>query len=517
VTACLALTSWQLGEVERARELIETANRRATELGHFPSMAHPLLFKARLERVRGDAAAALSAAEALEVLAQEHGMTLHRILAKSISGWAHGRLHDAKGGAATVQQALAALVERGDMAETAYCTGLLAQLEAEAVGIEAALARVDEASALTHQGEARFGLAFLHRLRGDLLLKRDPPEPSLAEEAFREAIAVAKEHGARSFHLQAALPLAQLYRSTGRLVEAHAALAPALEGFSPTPEMPEIAEARALLAALAETEEVKAAEEQRQRRLRLQTAYGQGVMWGKGYAAEETKAAFARAAELTERTDDFSARVVALQGQFSAAATAGELRSARELALTLLHEAEDARQPTEASMADNFLGLVAYWRGDYVEARTHYERALAALDPKHDPQVVGCSALASAHLAATMWQLGEVERARDLINSAIQRVSETGYFVAIADALFYKSSMEIWRGDPLATLSAAEALVHVARERGMVQYLNEAELHSGWARGRIDDPMAGTAQIRRVLTALVEQGVRVNLGFYTGC
>ncbi len=33
---------------------------------------------------------------------------------------------------------------------------------------------------------------------------------------------------------------------------------PALEGFSPTPEMPEIAEAEALLAALTETDEVKA-------------------------------------------------------------------------------------------------------------------------------------------------------------------------------------------------------------------------------------------------------------------
>jgi hypothetical protein len=32
------------------------------------------------------------------------------------------------------------------------------------------------------------------------------------------------------------------------------------------------------------------------------------------------------------------------------------------LALTLLREAEDAKQHTEASMTDNFLGLVAYWR-----------------------------------------------------------------------------------------------------------------------------------------------------------
>ena len=68
--------------------------------------------------------------------------------------------------------------------------------------------------------------------------------------AFSPAIAVAKQQGARSYQLQAALSLAKLYQSTGRPTDAHAVLAPALEGFSPTPEMPEIAEAQALLGAI---------------------------------------------------------------------------------------------------------------------------------------------------------------------------------------------------------------------------------------------------------------------------
>jgi hypothetical protein len=40
-------------------------------------------------------------------------------------------------------------------------------------------------------------------------------------------------------------------RPTGRPTEAPAVLAPAVEGFSPTPEMPEIAEAQVLLQRLA--------------------------------------------------------------------------------------------------------------------------------------------------------------------------------------------------------------------------------------------------------------------------
>ena len=58
-----------------------------------------------------------------------------------------------------------------------------------------------------------------------------------------------KQH-ARSFGLRAALSLAKLYRSLKRPSASHAILGPALEGFAPTQEMPEIAEAQALLAAL---------------------------------------------------------------------------------------------------------------------------------------------------------------------------------------------------------------------------------------------------------------------------
>ena len=284
--------------------------------------------------------------------------------------------------------------------------------------------------------------------------------------------------------------------------------------------MPEIAEAQALLAALAETDEVKAAEAQRQRRLHLQTAYGQAMMMTKGYAALETRAAFARAAELAGRIDDFSQRFTALAGQVAAAMTGGELRSARELALALLREAQETKRVREAGLASQWLGLVAYWRGDFVEARTHYERALAARDPSPDLDLLESfgdpSAYAASQFAPTAWALGEIERARDLINTGTQRARQNGHIGGIVDALFYKSYLELWRDDPVATLSAAETLELVAQEHGIAQYLNEAELHSGWARGRITDPAAGAAQVQRVLAAFVEQSVRVNLGFYTG-
>ena len=394
---------------------------------------------------------------------------------------------------------------------------LLAQLEAEAVGVESALARLDEALALTHQGECRFCLAFLHRLRGDLLLKRDPEETSSAEDAFRAAITVAKEQGARSYHLQAALSLAKLYQSTGRPAEAHAVLAPALEGFTPTPEMPEIAEAQALLAALAGTDEVKAAEAQRQRRLHLQTAYGQAMMMAKGFAAEETKAAFARASQLAAKADDFAERFAACHGQWTLALVRGELRSGAR-ARFAVPAGSGGRGSSRGSgrrpSRPRFGCLLA---GDFLEARTHCERALEVCDPERDRETRerfsdDTGTLAMSCLAVTSWQLGEVDRARELIDQANRRARDLGHVPSMAHPLLWKSHLEILRGDAAAALSAAEALEALAREHGMPFWAIRAELNSGWARGRLHDAAAGAEELRRALAVSADRGGRAMHG-----
>jgi ATP/maltotriose-dependent transcriptional regulator MalT len=155
----LALTMWQLGEVDRARELIEQANQRARDLGHVQSLAHPLLCKSHLGLVRGEPAAALSAAEALETLSQEHGMAFWRVVAELDAAWARGRLYDAAAGATDLRRALAAVTDQGGMGEAWFHTVLLAELEAHTLGLDSALARIDEALSLARHAEVRCDLS----------------------------------------------------------------------------------------------------------------------------------------------------------------------------------------------------------------------------------------------------------------------------------------------------------------------------------------------------------------------
>jgi predicted ATPase len=433
--------------------------------------------------------------------------------------WARGRLGDARSGANELRRLLAEYMSQGNRLWAPTFLALLADLESAAGDPERALAAIDEGLATAQESEQNYTDAFLHRLRGDLLIKLNPDDPEPAAAAYKTAVDVAEHQGMRTYRLLASLSLAKLHQSKGCPVEAHTVLAPALEGFALTPEMPEIAEAQALLAALAATKEVKAAIAQRQRRLHLQTAYGQAMMWSKGYAAEETKAAFARAAELAGRSGELSERLTTLHGQWAAALVAGELFSARELALALLREAEDTGLVSEAGVAYRMLGLTAYFHGDFVAAQTYGERALDGPETKPDANVgQGFSAdslVSPAYLAPTLWALGHIERARELINAATRRAAEID-IPALADALHWKVNLEISRDDPVATLSAAEALDVAARENAMAQWLSIAELASGWARGRINDPAGGVAQVRHALARFADLGCRTNMAFYGG-
>jgi predicted ATPase len=126
----------------------------------------------------------------------------------------------------------------------------LAEAEARAGDPEHALTILEQALATCERADYRAFECELHRARGELLVEGRSGDRVPAEGAFRSAVVVAKRQGARGYELLASLSLAKLYQSAGRLSEAHAVLAPALEGFSPTPEMPEIAEAQALLGEL---------------------------------------------------------------------------------------------------------------------------------------------------------------------------------------------------------------------------------------------------------------------------
>ena len=87
----------------------------------------------------------------------------------------------------------------------------------------------------------------VHRLIGDLLLRRNPSAPDRAEVSYRRAIERARSQEAKSWELRAATSLARLWRDQGKPAEAHALLAPVYGWFTEGFDTPDLKDAKALL------------------------------------------------------------------------------------------------------------------------------------------------------------------------------------------------------------------------------------------------------------------------------
>ena len=245
--ANLAIASWPLGEVDRAMSLIDAMETRMSVVPHIATLSFGRMHAALFELMRGDHARGAPHAIELARLARQHELPMWGAFGVFLQGWATSASGAICAGLDDMRQAVDSLRAQNVVLFDGFLKIALAEAEASADDLDRALAILDEGLATADRMGYRAFESELHRARGDILLQRDPGNSAPAEEAFLTALAAAKQQGTRSFELRAALALAKLYQSTGRLDDAHAVLAPALEGFPSTTKMPEIAEAQTLL------------------------------------------------------------------------------------------------------------------------------------------------------------------------------------------------------------------------------------------------------------------------------
>jgi predicted ATPase len=247
----LAFAIWPLGETARALRLQADAISRARQIEHVPTLAYEAAWRASIEMMRLDPAAAAPFAATTVKIANLHGLEMYVGYGGALNGWARAtHFGELAEGIVEMREGIEVLRQIGINLLTPLFHARLASLEAENGEWEGALARVDEAIADSGRRENRTFDAELHRVRGEILLQLHPSDATSAKEAFLTAVSIAQRQMARSFELRAALALAKLYQSTDRPIEAYDILGPALNGFSPTPEFPEIAEALAGLASI---------------------------------------------------------------------------------------------------------------------------------------------------------------------------------------------------------------------------------------------------------------------------
>ena len=358
---------------------------------------------------------------------------------------------------------------------------------------KAALERVEELA--TEMGDAEASLDTYHA--------------RWAHRLFRAEFGSTRETAEGSFELRAALALARLYQSTGRPVEAHDVLGPALEGFSPTPEFPEIAEAKALFEALAEIDEVKLLAASRRQRARLHVSYGAALMAARGHSAPDVTATFERARELAAAANP-DEKFAATFGLWVGCLVRGELAKTREWADVFLREALADPSSAEAGVGHRIKGTTHWFAGEFVEAREQLQRALAVFDPERDRDLAlrfgyDGGVVAAAYLLLVLWPLGEFELARRLFGEMSERLMGITHAGTVALATTIQAVFELTRRDFDRVAPFAAMLGDLARDREMDQWKVYGHFLEGWRQWRAGDRDAGLAAMRGGLSQLAEQ------------
>ena len=124
--------------------------------------------------------------------------------------------------------------------------------------------------------------------------------------------------------------------------------------------------------------------------------------------------------------------------------------------------------------------------------------------------------MATAYLALAAWHVAKSHaRGRSWTRQSRTRPSPrmSRRFVGV---YLYQAWLEDLRDDAEAAQRAAEAGVALCREHGLTSYLILGALQLAWARAKIGDRDAGSAELRQALAEYASQGNKILLPFYRG-
>jgi predicted ATPase len=248
--ACLVFTALILlfrGYSEHATIRSREALAAAYELDHAFTTSQALYLTCWFHQVLGEPRVVEARARALMKLARDHGLSAWAAHGAVLHGWAVGKDGEADSGIAELRQGLVASEAMGVLQHTPSFLGLLAELYLKVENPGEALSVLDEALARVHRLDERWFEADLLRLKGEALSGLRPDRSAEAEDCFHQALAVARDQGARLWELRAATSLARLWRDQGRRAEAHDLLAPVYGWFTEGFETRDLKEAKALL------------------------------------------------------------------------------------------------------------------------------------------------------------------------------------------------------------------------------------------------------------------------------
>lgn len=241
------------------------------------------------------------------------------------------------------------------------------------------------------------------------------------------------------------------------------------------------------------------------RELRLELERGDVLYATYGYVTSEGSAAYRNVMRLSEALDDAEAAIRALDGLFGTAFNSARFNDA-EWASNQLVDIGRKRQNIRALVLGmQFLGMCAFSRGLFDEARPYLEQALAYRTAAEE---IGSDfpSMSMIYLSWTLQLLGEEKEALALFQQAeAQARQQTDY--RLAACLGNGCILMALRHDATMLEPMINELIPLARRNGFQLWLNMATFFQGWMLVVTRQDASGLDQMRHICDNMGEQEI----------
>jgi predicted ATPase len=275
--------------------------------------------------------------------------------------------------------------------------------------------------------------------------------------------------------------------------------------------------ALALIAALPATPAL------RREQIKLQVALITPLMYLKGLAGSETKAAVERARLLIEQAetlgeplDDPLLLFSVLYGFWFVNLAAFNGDVLHDLAKHFLELAEKRRATIPLMIGHRLVATSSQCTGDCADSRAHYDRALALYDAaKHRPladrfgQDIRVAIL--SYRSINLWMPGYPEAALADVDQALKGARGIGHAPSLMYALAMTSITHILLGNYAAANTQLDELVAVAQEKSALFWKAVGTSLQGWVLAETGKPSDAVHQTTSGMTAYLSMGATYNL------
>jgi predicted ATPase len=242
-----SLNQWLLGYPAAALEDVDQSLRNARQIEQAASLMVALFFATRLYTLCGNYSAATALAEELVVLAREKRSLHWKAFGLVSAGYVSSLMGRPSEAVQQITSGLSQLQATGGKLWAPLYLSNLASASVDAGHLGNAWRCIAEAITDVETTQQRWCEAEVHRIAGEIALKSSEPDEAKAQEYFKRALRVARQQQAKSWELRAAMSLARLWRSQGKVQQARELLAPLYGWFTEGFDTRDLKDAQVLL------------------------------------------------------------------------------------------------------------------------------------------------------------------------------------------------------------------------------------------------------------------------------